>query len=595
MNDQTNFNELLSELRGSGEFGAPVRPAMVEKNKEYDTQVRELGFDRKSKPTDRTKTDEEIAKAEAEKLKELEEHRLRRMRGEEEEEDANARAPEADDLADDFDDAAEFGIAKAKYEKAIELLEESEVEQGSENEEASSEEEASGKALKKKTTNVAFIYPCPSSHEEFVKMLAPHNTDKHSTIIDRVIVLHHPSLQAGNKEKLGVFCNILLDHILYLADQENAGEYEDVVTKCDEQMRSLIKMHTETFSEYCREKLAAYREEFEESLESMEETFPLPSHLMFFTLIGTIFSTSDNFHIIVTPAMLLMAEYLTMAKTETVESVLGGLYIVELFLQYQRISKRYVPEVTSYLAKILNEFIISNSDSTYILKNIHSTKTGKSEFKINKSFSKKQNIKLRLSDINPYNQDKSTDMENLHIAALSKSMDLLSKYASLWSDKAAFVEIFECFEEMSGTAKDLISSLPDGKETIDKIARLIKFCKQDKQPLLLQSHRPLAIATFMPKFEENYNVDKKSYDPDQQRQEVGKLKAEIKNERKSAIREIRKDTAFMARERIREDKEKYDAYHEKMAKLVRTVQTEEGAEKNQYEREKTLRKRSSKK
>ena len=114
---------------------------------------------------------------------------------------------------------------------------------------------------------------------------------------------------------------------------------------------------------------------------------------------------------------------------------------------------------------------------------------------------------------------------------------------------------------------------------------------KDRKPLTLQHHRALAIATFAPKFEENFNPDKKSYDINRERQELNKVKHKLKKEKKSALKDIRQENRFLAREQIAEKKAMYDEYHKKMANIYNSIQSEEGAEKNQYEREKKQRKR----
>ena len=104
---------------------------------DYDQFVRSLAFDRRAKPKDRTKTEEEVAKEEAEKLRDAEIARLKRMRGEEDDDEDDeggvrkrkrskgGRAPEADDLDDDYedgyedDDAKEFGLEGGLGSKTV--------------------------------------------------------------------------------------------------------------------------------------------------------------------------------------------------------------------------------------------------------------------------------------------------------------------------------------------------------------------------------------------------------------------------------------------------------------------------------------------
>ncbi|XP_063590156.1 nucleolar protein 14-like [Penaeus indicus] len=70
--------------------------------RDYDMLVKELGFDRtgKAKPVDKLKTPEEIAKEEREKLEKLEADRVRRMKGEEVKDVKKMRS--ADDLDDQY-------------------------------------------------------------------------------------------------------------------------------------------------------------------------------------------------------------------------------------------------------------------------------------------------------------------------------------------------------------------------------------------------------------------------------------------------------------------------------------------------------------
>lgn len=98
---------------------APAVSGTTETDKDYDTLVRELFFDHRSKPSDRTKTEEELAADEKARLEKLERARLRRMRGEsdESEDEENTRSSKrrrrergGDDLEDDFvDDSLDAG------------------------------------------------------------------------------------------------------------------------------------------------------------------------------------------------------------------------------------------------------------------------------------------------------------------------------------------------------------------------------------------------------------------------------------------------------------------------------------------------------
>lgn len=108
---------------------------------------------------------------------------------------------------------------------------------------------------------------------------------------------------------------------------------------------------------------------------------------------------------------------------------------------------------------------------------------------------------------------------------------------------------------------------------------------------MLTAHH--SIKTAIPKFEDQFDPNK-HYDADKDRAQFAKLKAEHKRERKGAMRELRKDANFVAREKLRVKKQKDAAYEKKYKRLVAEIQGEEGREANAYAREKQARRRAAK-
>ena len=185
----------------------------------------------------------------------------------------------------------------------------------------------------------------------------------------------------------------------------------------------------------------------------------------------------------------------------------------------------------------------------------------------------------------------SEDLEKQESIKLSVLVNNLESIdwciTNIWKDLTAFPEIINPFKDILNVAAEVYPGTSKPKQLVEKIEKLLKF--QERLPLTLQQHKPLAIPSNTPKFEENFNPDKKSYDPDKTRSELNKMKAQLKKERKFTMKEIRKDTRFEARQGIEEKKKEYADYHSKMARIVNQISTEEGAEKNKYEREKKLR------
>ena len=227
-------------------------PTVEQGDQEYDQYVRELAFDKRAKPKDRTKTEEELALEEKEALEKAERARVRRMMGVEDDSDDDEEGRKGrkrkrerdDDSEDDFDEDEENVLAGigaglvSEYEKEHEDEDEDEGVSGPDNEEdATDSTDETQKSLEggdeldpdnggDATTDVLpivpfrkrdkmrrkpaegqdlpFTYPCPVSHEEFLTILENIDDGDVPTVIHRIRSLHHPSLSKDNPARLQV-------------------------------------------------------------------------------------------------------------------------------------------------------------------------------------------------------------------------------------------------------------------------------------------------------------------------------------------------------------------------------------------------------
>ncbi|TPX14229.1 uncharacterized protein E0L32_000623 [Thyridium curvatum] len=627
----------------NGEAGKATAIGGVDKDefeKAYDTRVRQMIQDRRAAPTERTKTEEEKAEEESKRLKELEEKRMKRMRGEEvsdeeeEEEDEEEEQSEEGGASDEEAEADEFGLGKGiklrptATELGFEdeddfIIDDDLVASGSEidvdeddlssdNDESESdgveddEEDEFTKGLlteqeskdpmfsevvktngdaKDDDDGVPYTFPCPQSHDELLDVLKPIPSSKLIVVIQRIRALHHPKLDSGNKEKLGRFARVLVEHIAYLGNhygQSTSPALEGLIRH----VHSLTKMFP-----------VEVAKQFREHISEMESERPLAleaGDLVLFTAISTIFPTSDHFHQVVTPAMLAMARFLGQKIPKTLSDYATGAYISLLFIQYQQLSKRYVPEVMNFSINTLCALApveVKDSPGFVPIHRPNSETRAKSAQKI-------QVRKLKLSDCTGSESASPKEDESLKIAILCTTTALLVAAAEIWSGKPAFFETFDpalkalkhlgskaCKAQLPAALSQELERAAATLERMQQVARL------SRRPLELHHHKPLAIKTYVPKFEETFDPNK-HYDPNRERAEAAKLKAEHKKERKAAMRELRKDAHFMARETLRVKKAKDEAYEKKYKRLVAEIQGEEGREANAYERERQARKRS---
>jgi nucleolar protein 14 len=457
-------------------------------DKEYDMQVKKLTQDKRSKPTERTKPEDERIAEESRKLQELEAKRLRRMQGAPEssdEDEVEEKGVEEDDLDAEED---EFGLGsgiKAKPGKQArptmaelgiddeddfliddDLVacgseqpsdDESNEESGEENEEEEDEDE-NNDFLKGLLTaeeskrpefltganapiqeidlpeengvngDLAYTFKCPESHEELRQIFKRVALLDLPTAIQRVRALYHPKLNAENKEKLGNFAVALVDHISYLANQPARPPFSILETLI-RHVHSLAKTYPVEISN-------SFRSHLEEMQES-RALAPTAGDLVIFTAIGTIFPTSDHFHQVVTPAILGMGRYLGQKIPQSLSDYTLGAYLCTLCLQYQKMSKRYVPELISFAENTLCALAPVKMARLPGSFPYHEPK---------------QSIRIEDNSVSPRKASfydcvsgdvSAEEAESAKVALLVTNLSILDVAADLWTTKAAFNEVFE--------------------------------------------------------------------------------------------------------------------------------------------------------
>ncbi|KAI6798007.1 Nop14-like protein [Hortaea werneckii] len=559
-------------------------------DKEYEVRLRQLAQDTRAKPSDRTKTAEEKAKDQALRLKELEDKRAKRMRGEpvsdDEDEDAGPAGGEKEQSEgerDAFgndevgDEAAEFGLAstlpapkRGKDKEKVQHDDEDEfdvdedliasgsdvdVDQDSELSDESSDDDEAGQADPAATRD-------EEEDDEFVKgvfgpdaagsqpaLTGANGVQPSSKPTSSGLAFTYPCPRT-HAELLDVVKDIPVTQLPTVVQRIRALHHPSLSASNKESMSDFSAALVDhiAYLGNTGQPLAVV-EQVIRHIHSLSRTYPteiaeafrkhlLAAHeqgdlrsgdLIILTAIGSIYPTSDHFHQVVTPAITLMGKWLGLNAPDTAERRATGAFVVALCVKYQVLAKRYVPEAMRFVQRTLS-------------------------------------VKPSLSS-----------------GELRPHLDNLLAMADLWKEKTAFPEIFAPFTALLKSA--------GAKKDHQTLTILLQQAYLRRRPLELHHHRKQPIPTRIPKFEESFNPDK-HYDPDKERSDAAKLQKEYKRERKGALRELRKDANFVAREQLREKREKDAEYERKHRRIIAEIQGEEGREAKEYEREKAQRKRA---
>ena len=455
----------------------------AEADKEYDERIRRMALDARSAPTARTKTEEEIAEEKAQRLKRLEEQRLRRMRGEDSDEEESQKTrhdsnegdepskededilgigkgiPAAASLLElDVEDEDEFLIddivASGSEENASEIQsgvsttssqsdDEEEMEfvkdliyKDDEGREAPGPQEPQkgSEANNTDSTAIAFTYPCPQSHEELLAITMSTPLNHLPTIVQRIRALYHPKLNSENKAKMGQFANSLVDHIPYLTNQPQRTSFIILETLI-RHVHSLAKSFPEDVGLAFRAQLKSIHQERPIDLKAGD--------FMTLTAIGSIFPTSDHFHQVVTPAALTMGRYLGQKIPKTLADLARGAYIGTLFLQWQLLSKRYIPEVVNYVLNSISIICPVKPREPFGPYPVHDASDS---LRIGQSGPTPDNVRrIQFWDIDHIEKQNEAEDEMVKAALLDTNLTLISTMAEIWNGKSAFPEIFRPF------------------------------------------------------------------------------------------------------------------------------------------------------
>ncbi|RDB19974.1 Serine/threonine-protein kinase atr [Hypsizygus marmoreus] len=601
-----------------------VQPAilnLVAEPEDYDQHVRELAFDKRAKPKDRTKTEEELALEEKETLEKAERRRRKRMLGLEEsdsEDEGKSRGKRkrgGDDLDDDFaedvdgrsglgtglpggtvagndeggsnEEAEDSGSDDVDVDDDEASAEDSDDSDNSESAHGEHEDlfEAPQPGRRKAqshrpvTKELPFTFPCPSTHEEFLEIVDDVDDKDVSTVVKRIRALYHTSLAPDNKFKLQTLATVLIDHILYITSSPSPRF--TLVSSLVPHLIAITHAYPIQSAEYFVQKLSLMHKNLKRglsrgALDPEAKTWPGLSELSLLRIIGSTWSTSDLNHAVISPTRVLIGAYLGLGRVRSLTDITSGLFLCTLFLQFEALSKRLVPEVVNFLINTILHLAPHQYKAVTSLPGSFPSPDFRSELCRPLALNVKTPSTILPKKANLaalFSADQSPEQAKTDLFALT--VDLLGKFADMYKGLDGFIELYEPIldivehVETENLAQPLKAQITTLREMLE---RLLKFSHQERQPLRLQAHKPIPIPTYIPKFEATTSSYLRRQDPDHERNEAAKLRSQYKQEKKGAIRELRKDAKFLAGVEQEKQREKDRVYHDRMKRVFGSIE-----------------------
>eukprot|EP00066_Takifugu_rubripes_P002962 XP_003965217.1 PREDICTED: nucleolar protein 14 [Takifugu rubripes] len=426
-------------------------------------------------------------------------------------------------------------------------------------------------------SELPYTFAAPESFSELKDLLCNHTPDNQRLILARTLKCNHPSLAVGNKLKLQKLFGFLLEYVGDLASR--TPPELTTVDKLIPELYNLCQMYPEAACKAMQSILGDAAHSMEEVLEVKgRAAFPSLDMLIYLKVTALLFPTSDFRHPVTTPALLYISQALTRCPVRSLQDVTSGLVLCCLAVEYVSFSKRFLPELINFLLGILHLAVRDKTTLGYSLVPPFRA-TGKltdllvlSDWESCKTWSKKS---LPLSATQSL--DLKTDLERDHhrLTCLSICLDLVKRCSLLYRDLPSFTVILQPIKTL--LSKHLTAqTIPAALQELHKvILETIDSAPVAHPRLVFEKKKPIPLKLLTPKIVEVLDYGKKR-GCTREEKEKERLKHKYKKEFKGALRELRKDSRFLAREKLNEVVQRDTERKKKVKELFGSLASQEG-------------------
>jgi nucleolar protein 14 len=296
--------------------------------------------------------------------------------------------------------------------------------------------------------------------------------------------------------------------------------------------------------------------------------WPSLGQCIFFQQLVNIFASSDFKHGIVGPALMLLCRCISQCPVNTVQDLACGSLLCCVILNYTELTKELLPEVTIFCTRVFDSL-----DSEQIV----SATWLQSAVKMSASkFAQKANC-LSWSIFGKGTKAGSLASVDSSIFALCfflKMVKCLKQRYSESRDAAFFVDTLNMvtvfFADRPQWSKFLEKSGVEGVTGCGAVE-----AQRVWPPLQWRRAQKKESISLAPAFDLHYTMKKASVNSDADVEKLKALKRQMKREKKASMRELRKDSAFLATEAYREKTQHKTAMREERAKNFAWLQDEQ--------------------
>ncbi|KHN80261.1 Nucleolar protein 14 [Toxocara canis] len=433
------------------------------------------------------------------------------------------------------------------------------------------------------TSSLPYVFDMPSSYEDLVRLLQPHSASEILTVIERLVKCHHPSLKEGNKKRLArLFLYLLRFYDSLSVDGAGKIDTLGVLIKC---LYSLMKFDIEYAARCVR---ALLRQQWKAHLHDRRAVFGFRA-VSLVRLVAALFPVSDFSHPVCTPTLAFAVSLVGTVRVTCIRIAARILVLIAVIIDYVTETRRYIPEVIAFMRGLLlmgveNRDEESSPTATFPISLPHRRML----FIENDGCVDKTSLMLKIADVFDDDLSSFEDTNENRLSVLRFAIALLCRLVSLYSiHHYSFKAIF-------GPFGDLLKRLPSQRypsllraELEEAQACITAECDKNSTLKQLQKtkQRKKMLEMLEPRFDESFNAERSRNDTVKggKKAEDKKLRRKYKKEMRGAMRELRKDNQFIAREKRREVEANDRMRRKKTKELLHSLQGQESEyKKNMY-------------
>ncbi|XP_045539837.1 nucleolar protein 14 homolog [Papilio machaon] len=436
-----------------------------------------------------------------------------------------------------------------------------------------SEDESDDEMLEESSQKIDSFFDLKSEEGANLKeLLTGKSPSQQSAALEKLIKSYDPSLSENNKELLSRLYAHMLQYVNDIFSNLNdEGEIMKsflIFNKLVPHFYDLAQTNKVSAKKFLCDVLKEKHDKFKKN----PKRVPDLDTLIFFKLVSLLYPTSDFRHPVTTPSLIFMSEILSYCRFKDAYSVSRGFFVTALILEYTALSKRFVPSAVNFLRGIL--YLSAN---TSVLNPIQVVPP----FRLHKDV-KILNLEDDCSKVAFENKMSTkdlirTDIDNaFKITCLLTCVLMLKEFFDNYNDLEAQEAIFEAHIKFMGRL-DLDLYPKKVRSTVSEVLQHMKESLEVKTytPLAREKVRPKALRLYEPDIQEVFTGSKSSK-LSREKAEKARLQGKYKKEMKGALREIRRDKAYIASVKIRQKIHSDNIRKEKVKQIYKDASIQQG-------------------